>query len=79
MKKFLQVLFMRGLILVPAICLTACDPDTFKSPPELKDQQIVCTLTGEAYIFRDYTSPHSVRSAESDVMCAPMKPKAGVN
>jgi hypothetical protein len=65
--------------------LAACDP--VPDPPQLKDQQIVCSLKGEAFIFIEgyQKSVHSVRSVESDSLCQPLKafikfkPEAGAS
>lgn len=62
-----------AFLIFSSAALAGCDPQP--DPPRLKDQQIVCTLTGEAYIFTDSyrDSVHSVRSSESDPLCQPLK------
>lgn len=66
MIKYFVVVFL-------AMTLAACDVEA--DPPRLQDQQIVCTLKGEAYIFIEgyQKSIHSVRSQESDPLCQPLK------
>jgi hypothetical protein len=57
------------------VALAACDPPPAE-PPRLQDQQIVCTLKGEAYIFIDNpgTVDRSRRSVEADSLCKALKP-----
>lgn len=69
------------LIAVAGLALAACDPGSvqaYKPPPHIRDKQIVCTLTGESYIFVNDSSSdyHSVRSPETDPLCLPMKSNA---
>lgn len=61
------------LLAIATMVLSACDVEA--DPPRLQDQQIVCTLKGEAYIFIEgyEKSVHSVRSQESDPLCQPLK------
>jgi hypothetical protein len=70
MTKYLFAVFLA----VSVVALAACDPQV--SPPQLQDQQVVCTLKGEAYIFIEgyEKTIHSVRSAESDPLCLPLRP-----
>lgn len=65
--------FVALLMAVSAVALAACDP--VPTPPQLQDQQIVCSLTGEAFIFIEgyQKSVHSVRRTEADPLCQPMK------
>jgi hypothetical protein len=60
-------------VLFSATALAACDP--VPEPEELHDQQIVCSLRGEAFVFIDgyEKTVHSVRSVESDPLCQPLK------
>ncbi len=60
------------LIIFFSVALAACEQ---ASPPRLRDNQIVCTLRGEAFVFIDgyEKSVHSVRSVESDPLCQPLK------
>jgi hypothetical protein len=60
------------LSLLPVVSLAACDPPEF--PPQLQDQQIVCSLKGEAFVFIDgyEKTVHSVRRTEADPLCAPL-------
>lgn len=58
-----------------AVAVAACDE--VPGPSRLQDQQIVCTLTGEAFIFIDgyEKSIHSIRRSEADPLCQPLKAK----
>lgn len=60
-------------LIFSSTALAGCDPE--QDVPRLADQQIVCTLKGEAYIFLEgyEKSVHSVRSRESDSLCQPLK------
>ena len=61
-----------ALFLSAAAPLAACDPHA--QAQTLADKQIVCSLTGDAFIFNeDRYGPHSTRSSESDVLCQPLK------
>jgi hypothetical protein len=64
------------LLSVSMVALGACDNQI--TPTQLQDQEIVCSLKGEAYIFIDgyEKSVHSVRSEESDPLCKALKPVA---
>jgi hypothetical protein len=69
------------LIAVAGMCLAACDPGTvpvYQPPPHVRDKQIICTLTGESYIYisDDDASSHTVRSPETDPLCAALKQDA---
>jgi hypothetical protein len=70
MIKYLAVVF---LAVFTVVVDAACDP--VPPPVQLADQQIVCTLKGEAFIFIEgyQKSVHSVRSQESDALCQPLK------
>lgn len=77
MKKYFAV----ALLAVAGIPLAACDPGTipvYQPPPHIQDKQIVCALNGDSYIYisDDYASYHTVRSPESDPLCAPLKQAA---
>jgi hypothetical protein len=74
MKKYFAV----ALLAVAGIPLAACDPgnvQTYQPPPHVRDKQIICTLTGESYIYlsSDSASSHTVRSPETDPLCAALK------
>jgi hypothetical protein len=76
MKKYFAV----ALLAVAGVPLAACDPGNvpvYQPPPHVRDKQIICTLTGESYIYisDDYAS-HTVRSPETDPLCAALKQAA---
>jgi hypothetical protein len=62
------------LFAVSAASLAACHQSS-DSTETLRDKQIVCSLTGEAFIFIDDAESvdRSIRSEESDPLCQPMK------
>jgi uncharacterized protein YcfL len=70
MMKYLFAVFLAA----STMALAACDSQV--SQPQLQDQQVVCTLKGEAYIFIEGYQKriHSVRSVESDPLCIPLRP-----
>jgi hypothetical protein len=77
MKKY----FAFVLLVVAGVSLAACDPGSvpvYKEPPHVRDKQIICTLTGDSYIYisDDYSSSHTVRSPETDPLCAALKQTA---
>jgi uncharacterized protein YcfL len=80
MKKYLTV-----FLVFASSALAACDNGS--EAPQLKDQQVVCSLKGGAFIFIEGypRSIHSVRSVESDALCQPLKaiinvkPETGVS
>lgn len=77
MKKYFAV----ALLAVAGVPLAACDQvnvQAYQPPPHVRDKQIICTLTGESYIYisDDYASSHTVRSPETDPLCAALKQAA---
>lgn len=69
MTKYLVVVFLA----ITTVAIFGCNVSA--SSPQLQDQQIVCSLKGEAFIFIEgyEKSIHSVRSIESDALCQPLK------
>lgn len=77
MKKY----FGAVLLAVAGTFLAACDPgavQAYQPPPHIRDQQIICALNGDSYIYisEDSANYHTVRSPETDPLCLPLKSKA---